>query len=40
MLPEKLNIHIQNLDITFDDIRDADEIIKGRVEDLNPIFSQ
>jgi 5-methylcytosine-specific restriction enzyme subunit McrC len=38
MLAEQLNIHIQNLDITFDDIHDADKLIRGRVKLLNPVF--
>lgn len=38
MLAEKLNINVQNLDITYDNIHDADELIKERVKKLNPIF--
>lgn len=39
MLSEAINVQVQNLDITFDDIHEADELIKGRVKVLNPIFS-
>jgi 5-methylcytosine-specific restriction enzyme subunit McrC len=39
MLPEKLNIHIRSLDITFDDIHEADATIISRVKKVNEIFN-
>ncbi len=38
MLAENLNIHVQNLDITFDDIHEADESIKTRIKQIDRIF--
>lgn len=38
MLSDNLNIHVQNIDITFDDIQEVDELIKKRVKELNPVF--
>lgn len=38
MLPEPLIIQVQNIDITFEDIQNADEIIKERVTKLDRIF--
>lgn len=38
MLPEVITIHVQNLDITFDNIHEADELMKLRVTDIDPIF--
>ena len=39
MLPENLNINIRSLDITFDDIHEADRIIISRVKKVNQIFN-
>lgn len=39
MLSKHINIHVQNLDIVFDDIQEADELIKSRVKMINPIFN-
>lgn len=38
MLSEDLNIHVKNLDITFNDIHKADELIKDRIKLLNVVF--
>ena len=38
MLSEQVNIHVHNIDITFDDIHHANELIAGRVRQLNTIF--
>jgi 5-methylcytosine-specific restriction enzyme subunit McrC len=38
MLSVPLNIQIENLNITFDDIHNADEVIMERIKLLNPIF--
>jgi 5-methylcytosine-specific restriction enzyme subunit McrC len=38
MLPCHLNIHVRNIDITFDDIHKAEELIRERIERLHPIF--
>jgi len=38
MISETINIHIQNVDISFNDICDADETIKDRIKRLNPVF--
>ncbi|WP_428330553.1 McrC family protein [Mucilaginibacter sp.] len=38
MLSESIDIRVQNLDITFDDIQLADALIKARVEHIDPIF--
>lgn len=40
MFAEEINIDIRSLDISFDDIHDADDIMKGRIKELNPIFQQ
>ncbi len=39
MIPEDITIHVQNLDITFDNIHEADMLIKERVKAINPIFN-
>jgi hypothetical protein len=36
---EKININVQSLDITFEDINEADIIMRNRIEQLNPIFN-
>jgi 5-methylcytosine-specific restriction enzyme subunit McrC len=38
MFSEQLNIYIQNINIKFDDIHEADELIRRRIKELNPIF--
>jgi 5-methylcytosine-specific restriction enzyme subunit McrC len=38
MLPERLNIHIQNIDIKFDDLNEADKLLIDRIKQLDPIF--
>lgn len=38
MLPESLNIDIRNVDITFDNIREADALIEDRIRETNMIF--
>lgn len=38
MLDEDINIDVRNLDITFDDIHEADVLMKSRIKLLNPIF--
>ena len=40
MLSEDLNIHARNIDITFEDIHEADEMIFKRIELLHAIFSR
>jgi 5-methylcytosine-specific restriction enzyme subunit McrC len=40
MLGNDLDIHIRSLDITFDNIQEADELIKDRVQKINPIFNK
>ncbi|MEO6820883.1 MAG: hypothetical protein ABI204_14210 [Ginsengibacter sp.] len=39
MLDEDINIEVRNLDITFDDINRADELIKSRIKNLNLVFN-
>lgn len=38
MFAGEINIDVRNTDITFENIAEADELIKTRVEELNPIF--
>lgn len=38
MLEEEINIEVRNLDITFDDIHEADELLRRRIKFLNKIF--
>jgi 5-methylcytosine-specific restriction enzyme subunit McrC len=40
MLPDNLNIHVRNIDITFDNIQNADALIELRIQKLNPIFKK
>ena len=39
MLAEDINIDVRNLDITFDDIQEADELMESRLKVLDSIFS-
>ena len=38
MLGEEINIDVRSLDISFDDIHGADELLKKRIMELYPIF--
>lgn len=38
MLTEEITINVHNVDITFDEISKADEVMKDRVKEINPIF--
>lgn len=38
MLSNSINIYVKNIDIIFDHIHEADELMKSRVKELNPIF--
>jgi 5-methylcytosine-specific restriction enzyme subunit McrC len=38
MLSDLIKIEVQNIDVTFEDIREADELMMGRVGQLNPVF--
>lgn len=38
MLPENIDIKIANIDITFEEIKEADAIFKSRVQDVHDIF--
>jgi 5-methylcytosine-specific restriction enzyme subunit McrC len=39
MYSGNINIHVQDIDITFDDIHGADHRIKERIKQINPIFN-
>jgi 5-methylcytosine-specific restriction enzyme subunit McrC len=39
MLAEEIIVDVRSLDITFDDIHEADELIKSRMKVLSPIFN-
>lgn len=39
MISENINIHVRNVDITFEDIHTADELILRRIREIHPIFS-
>lgn len=38
MLSQPINVNVASIDITFDDIEKADELIKERVSALSPVF--
>ena len=40
MITQPIKINVRNIDITFDDIHEADELIKSRVEELNILISE
>jgi hypothetical protein len=38
MIPNQLNIHIRNIDITFENILEAESLIINRIKEINEIF--
>ncbi len=38
LMSQELNIHVKNIDITFDDIHEAESKIKRQIEELDPVF--
>lgn len=38
MIPEPIEINVQNIDITFNEIREAEDLIRKAIERIHPIF--